>query len=260
MRGERGCAVKGWMLSGLLAIGLFVATAVGVMQLQGRLAWTGADPPPSAPSQDVAAAPPADRKPRASVRGEPISAATGASDFVQRLGAQRFEPGGLFDFARLDVGDAVDEIHTMLRSARSALDEAQRRSAALEVRERELEARQRDLADRERTIASRMLEVERERDKVDSRIREFERDVLLVRKSDAAGLRDYARMLAAFRPDRAASFIVEECADEVGRRRVVGALAMLDAEACAELLSELDPARVRELLVERLAVVQESRR
>jgi hypothetical protein len=263
--------VKEWIALGGLATGLFVVALLGALAVQGRLDHEGTRGIPilerlfEAP-EDTAADPlgagdadaDADEVaqqdlPRGQdLRGQDRPAAEGSAGEARSPEVQ-----GLFEFPRLDSGMTADDLERILRVAREAEQRARLERARVEAAEAELFARQRDLEDREASIAMQMLRVDQERSRLEERIAEFERDVLLVEQDELRGLREYARTLASFEPVRAAAIVLQEWELDEGRKRIVKVLAVMDPADADAILAQIDVAQTRQVLLERLKIVLE---
>src|SRR5690606_8513794 len=140
-----------------------------------------------------------------------------------------------------------------------AQEQAARERARLDALAADLAVQRSDLQDRESAIARQMLRVEQERDRLEQRIADLERQVLLGERDELRGDLGFGRTLAAFDPARAATIVMEEWADEAGRKRIVKVLATMDPADADAILAAVDASQVRALLVERLKVVRERR-
>ena len=274
--------MKEWLAMAGLGTGLFVTALIGTLAVQGRLDYAGtrgvpiaswlfappsadeataevaipADPPAVAASDPTAAPPPTpDEEPAAGA-----AAATGEATSDQQ-DADRLEPRspGLFRFPQIDSGLTAEDVDQALRAAHAARDQAALERVRLAALAADLDLQRSDLQDRESAIARQMLRVEQERDRVEQRIAEFERQVLLVERDDLRGYQEFGRTLAAFDPLRAAAIVMDEWADDVGRQRIVKVLATMDPVDADGILAAVDASQVRALLVERLKVVREPR-
>lgn len=260
--------MKEWIALGGLATGLFVVALLGALAVQGRLDHDGtrgipvleqlfAEPEHDA-EQPLGAADP-DAGPGEELPQDPKPAVQETTPAAQNQGAPPdvHEVQGLFEFPRLDSGMTAADLERILRVAREAEERARLERAGVEAAEAELFARQRDLEDREASIAMQMLRVDQERARLEERIAEFERQVLLVEQDELRGLREYARTLASFEPSRAAAIVLQEWELDEGRKRIVKVLAVMDPVDADVVLAEIDVAQIREVLLERLKIVLE---
>ena len=256
------------------AVALFAATVIGMLGLLGRLNHEGTagiplisalfppeeigEPPQtSPPAADPQASPPVEDPADDAHREEhtPVTPSTIPANALLERGSYR--PGALFAFPALDSGLTADEVNSYLGKAKEMLADAERKLTALDEREAELTARQRDIEDRENAISEKMIQVNLVREALDKRILEFEKDVTLVRQSDTKGIKDYARTLASFSPNKASAYVLEEWKTEAGRRRIIRVMALMQADAADAIIAEMDNARIKEVLVERLKVIVE---
>ena len=249
---------EGLAMAGL-GVGLFVAALGGTLAVQGRLNGDGLRSVPvlSWFTGDGEADGDAARSDR-TTEAVPTSA--------RRAGAQPqgATPGsaelpGLFEFPKLDSGMTVDDLERVFQQATAARTEAEQERALVATEVQALETRQRDIEDRESAIAQKMLDVDRERERLERRIEEFERQVLLVERDEIRALRDYGRSLAAFAPERAAAIVKQEWETDVGRKRIARVLALMEAGDADSIVAALPDERLREVLLERMKVVVESR-
>lgn len=244
---------EGLAMAGL-GVGLFVAATAGTLAFQGRLngkglqslpvvSWFSADEAGTAASQDDQANPATQRQ-------------TPKPSNVEKH-EKTLDPGGLYSFPKLDSGMSSEDIERILQQANAEKSAAEQERAQVAAERQALDVIRSDVEDREAAIAQRMLEVDRERERLDTRIAEFERQVLLVERDEIRGLRDYGRSLAAFEPARAAAIVQQEWGSEAGRKRIARVLALMDPAESDAVLGALPDDRLREVLLERMKVLIE---
>ncbi|MBI5852362.1 MAG: hypothetical protein HZB39_15210 [Planctomycetes bacterium] len=239
-----------------LGVGLFVSALAGTLAVQGRLdgdgikslpviAWFtgGAEVEPGADDPQERGTKPL---PKTATRQDPGANAAA-------------EIPGLFAVPKLPSGITEDDVDRMLQAAKAAREAAEQERALVGAESRSLETRQRDIEDRESAIAQAMLKVDSEREKLERRIEEFERQVLLVQRDEIRALREYGRSLAAFAPERAAAIVEKEWDSDAGRKRIVRVLTLMEPADADAVLAAMPDERLREVLLERLKVVVETR-
>lgn len=213
----------------------------------------------SAPAREngAGAAPPSPGKPD----GEAKPLAPPATEWQRQaealLGQGKYRPGALFSFPTLDSGITAAELDESLRKAKDALARVERKQAALDALEAELQARQRDIEDRQSAISAQMIRVNQEREKLDRRILEFESQVLLVKRDDLKGLKEYARTLASFEPEKASAYVLEEWKTPEGQSRIIKVLAVMSPDSADRILAQMENGTVKDVLTMRLKVIAE---
>lgn len=241
-----------------LGVGLFVTALAGTLAVQGRLDADGIRGLPVI-SWFTGAGEDLEEGPQEPVSPGPQGGGTrGGSRSAATDGAANETPG-LFEIPKLESGISAEDVERFLQQAKAAHEAAEQERALVAAETRALETRQRDLEDRENAIAQAMSRVDAEREKLERRIEEFERQVLLVQRDEIRALRDYGRSLAAFDPERAASIVGQEWESETGRKRIVRVLALMEPGDADAVLGALPDARLREVLLERMKVVVETR-
>ena len=174
------------------------------------------------------------------------------------LGQQQYRPGSFFKFPRLEADISVEELNRYLRAAKVALDGLEKRRAKLETHESELDARQRDIEDRERLVADQMANVDLERARLDQRIREFEAQVILVKRDELPALQQYAATLEYLEARQSMEHVIMMWeASEESKNKILKVLASMDSEKVNALLAEVELPKLKDILVERLKVVIE---
>ncbi len=176
------------------------------------------------------------------------------------LGQAQYRRGNFFKFPRLEGDISVEQLNRYLRAAKLALDDIEKRRSQLEVYESELEARQRDIEDRERMVSEQMSTVETARTELDKRIRDFQSEVLLVRRDEVPGLKEYAATLGALEPQKAMEHVVQSWETETGRDLILKVLAHMEVDKTNAILAELELPKLKEVLTQRLRVVIEKQR
>lgn len=259
--------MRDWLALSGLGVGLFVAALFGTLALQGRLDHAGTRGIPVVswlfedPAADLQVLPGPVQDPAATAGSAgPGEVGDPEAESAEPDATGDAVPGdGLFEFPRLDSGLTAEDLERILRAARAAEEAARVERARIDAAEADLLARQRDLEDRESRIAAQMLRVDQERDRLERRIADFERKVLLVEQDELRGLREYARSLSSFDPQRAAEIVLQEWDTEDGRKRIVKVLAVMDPADADSILARIDRERIREVLLERLKIVLEPR-
>lgn len=252
-RQHRGVRMREGLAMAGLGVGLFASAMVGTLAIQGRLNSDGFSSLPVVSwftTQEGAIVEEPDE-----LGGDRVAARSPAAQ------ERRAEPevDGLFAFPKLDSGMTTADLERIFQQANAAREAADQERAVVAAELGALEIRQQDIEDRESAIAQKMIEVDRERDRLDQRIEEFERQVLLVERDEIRALRDYGRSLAAFAPERAAAIVMQEWATDAGRKRIARVLTLMDPADADAMVAALPDDRLREVLLERMKVVVEPR-
>ena len=106
-------------------------------------------------------------------------------------------------------------------------------------------------------VADQMAKVDQARTKLDTRIREFEAQVLIVRRDEQPALQQYAATLANFEPTRAMQHVMQSWETEDGRDRILKVMAVMAPEAVDAIMAEVELPQLKDILVQRLRVVVE---
>jgi len=140
----------------------------------------------------------------------------------------------------------------------SVTDEIERRGTALDLREQNLRELADDISRRWKELGEERLQVEQMQRQLDQKIKQFEETVTLVRKDEVALLKRNAETLAAFERQKAAELIQAQWATERGQNEVLKVLEFMQKDAVNEILAELPPAMVQDVLDKRLRVSKEA--
>ncbi|MHC4516410.1 MAG: hypothetical protein ACYS5W_22315, partial [Planctomycetota bacterium] len=101
-------------------------------------------------------------------------------------------PQGLFDFDKMKADITPTEFNAMVRSVREKHKQQEEMQAALNKRRHDLETQMADVLYRQQEVAKQMQQVVQERDKLNRRIEEFHKKVLLVKQDELVGLKENA--------------------------------------------------------------------
>lgn len=175
-----------------------------------------------------------------------------------QLETQHPYPRGLFDFEKVKADINLQEFNTMVRAVKKKQKEQEEMDSALEKKRRDLETQMADVLYRQQEVAKQMQQVVQERDKLNRRIEEFHKKVLLVKQDELEGLKENARNIANLDPETGRDLILSWWKQgPEGQARAIKTLSLMrreSVEAILETISDTD--KVREILDKRLTLAR----
>jgi hypothetical protein len=223
-------------------------------------AGSGKDDPPAtevANSGAVAADHSGARTPAAEPQG-PSADFAEVERTLKSQGKVGYEPGAYFRFDGMPAGLSADQLNDAWQRVQAVTDDIARRGTALDLREQNLRELADDISRRWKELGEERLQVEQMQRQLDQKIKQFEGTVTLVRNDEAALLKRNADTLAAFERQKAAELIEAQWATERGQNEVLKVLEFMQKDAVNEILAELPPAMVQDVLDKRLRVSKEA--
>ena len=129
--------------------------------------------------------------------------------------------------------------------------------ASLEKKKRDLETQMMDVLERQEEVSKQMQGVLQERDKLNRRIEEFHKKVLLVKQDELEGLKENARNIANLEPEIGRDLILSWwIKGPEGQARAIKTLSLMSRESVEAILAEMETDRIREILDKRLTLAR----
>jgi hypothetical protein len=174
-----------------------------------------------------------------------------------QLDNQQPYPRGLFDFKKVKADINLQEFNAMVRAVKKKQREQEEMDAALEKKRRDLETQMADVLYRQQEVAKQMQQVVQERDRLNRRIEEFHKKVLLVKQDEVAGLKENARNIANLDPETGRDLILSWWNQgAAGEARAIKTLSLMSRESVEAILEVMQTDRIREILDKRLTLAR----
>lgn len=178
-----------------------------------------------------------------------------------QLESQHPFPRGLFDFKKVKADINLQEFNAMVRAVKKKQKEQEEMDAALEKKRRDLETQMADVLYRQQEVAKQMQKVIQERDKLNRRIEEFHKKVLLVKQDELEGLKENARNIANLDPETGRDLILSwwnQGPD--GEARAIKTLSLMSRDSVEEIFETMsakgETDKVRQILDKRLKLAR----
>jgi hypothetical protein len=166
-------------------------------------------------------------------------------------------PQGLFDFDKMKADITPTEFNTMVRSVREKQKQQEEMQAALNKRRHDLETQMADVLYRQQEVAKQMQQVVQERDKLNRRIEEFHKKVLLVKQDELVGLKENARNISNLDPETGRDLILSWWGQgPAGEARAIKTLSLMSRESVEAILETMETDRIRQILDKRLTLAR----
>ena len=176
---------------------------------------------------------------------------------MQRDRTQSYAPGSYFRFDGMPAGITPEKLNEAWARVESVTQDLEKRSKALDLRERDLKLLADDIQRRWTELGKERAEIEALQAKFDDRIERFKEQVKLVRTDEVAGLKRNAQTLASLEPEKVAELIQEQWKNEGGQDEVLKTLEFMSKDKVNEILAVLPNALIRDVLQKRLKVSKE---
>lgn len=176
---------------------------------------------------------------------------------MQRDRTQRYTPGSYFRFDGMPAGITPEKLNEAWARVESVTQDLEKRSKALDLRERDLKLLADDIQRRWTELGKERAEIEALQAKVDDRIERFKEQVKLVRTDEVAGLKRNAQTLASLEPEKVAELIQEQWKNEGGQDEVLKTFEFMSKDKVNEILAVLPNTLIRDVLQKRLKVSKE---
>jgi len=174
-----------------------------------------------------------------------------------QLDNQNPYPRGLFDFKKVKADINLREFNNMVRAVKKKQQQQEEMDAALEKKRRDLETQMADVLYRQQEVAKQMQQVVQERDKLNRRIEEFHKKVLLVKQDELEGLKENARNIANLDPEIGRDLILSWWNQGAsGEARAIKTLSLMNRESVEAILETMETDKIREILDKRLTLAR----
>lgn len=173
---------------------------------------------------------------------------------LRSQGKTGYQPGALFRFEGMPSGLTPEQLNEAWQRVEGVMQEYQRRSQALDLREQELGELADDISRRWKELGEERLQIEQMQRALDAKIAKFQETVILVRDDEVTLLKRNAETLAAFERSKAAELVQQRWQTETGQADVLKLLEYVDKDAVNEILAELPNALVQDIMNQRLRV------
>jgi hypothetical protein len=166
-------------------------------------------------------------------------------------------PQGLFEFDKMKADITPTEFNAMVRSVREKQKQQEEMQAALNKRRHDLETQMADVLYRQQEVAKQMQQVVQERDKLNRRIEEFHKKVLLVKQDELVGLKENARNISNLDPETGRDLILSWWGQgPAGEARAIKTLSLMSRESVEAILETMETDRIRQILDKRLTLAR----
>ncbi len=166
-------------------------------------------------------------------------------------------PRGLFDFKVIKADITPQEFNDMVRQIQKKQQQMVEMDATLNKKRRDLETQMDDVMYRQQEVAKQMQQVVLERDKLDGRIEEFHKKVLLVKQDELEGLKENARNIANLDPETGRDLILSWWNQgPAGEARAIKTLSVMTRESVEAIMETMETDRLREILDKRLMLAR----
>jgi hypothetical protein len=164
---------------------------------------------------------------------------------------------GLFDFKTIKADITLREFNDMVRQVQKKQQQQAEMDATLNKKRRDLETQMDDVLYRQQEVAKQMQQVVLERDKLDGRIEEFHKKVLLVKQDELEGLKENARNIANLDAETGRDLILSWWNQgPAGEARAIKTLSVMTREAVESIMETMETDRLREILDKRLTLAR----
>ncbi len=166
-------------------------------------------------------------------------------------------PRGLFDFKVIKADITPQAFNDMVRQVQKKQQQMVEMDATLNKKRRDLETQMDDVMYRQQEVAKQMQQVVLERDKLNRRIEEFNKKVLLVKQDELEGLKENARNIANLDPETGRDLILSWWNQgPAGEARAIKTLSVMTRESVEAIMETMETDRLREILDKRLMLAR----